>query len=477
MVNNNLKALKSGIWYTIANFFTKGLIFITIPIFTRIMTSDEIGEFANISAWFYIFLILASFQLQYSIALAKFDYQNNFNSYLCSILFLSTIISSIWFTVILLFTDFFSSILSIQKNYIILMFVCLLIYPAIEIFQTSCRVTYRYKEAIIISLIVTITSTLCSLIFTLISNQKLDGRVYGYFIPLIIIALYVYIYIIKNGKTISKEHWKYSLIISSPLILHALAGNLLQSSDRIMILKLQNASEAGLYSIASMCAIIVSVLWASMNTAWSPWAYDKMNNKEFNDLRIYSKPYFIFFFLIAIIFMLIAPELLYIMGGNEYIIAAKVIPPIMCGYIFQFIYSLYVNIEYFNKKQKFIAFGTVVSAILNVILNYIFIPTYGYVAAAYTTLISYMFLYLIHWSVVKKIGCSSWYDGRFFVICSVMAVLFCIVITILYDYNIIRYIIIFAILLWFLYLMYIKKAEIKMAIKNKSLKDLLKIYC
>lgn len=55
--------LKSGLWYTISNFAFRAVAFITTPIFARILTKAEYGEFNNISSWITILLILASCDL------------------------------------------------------------------------------------------------------------------------------------------------------------------------------------------------------------------------------------------------------------------------------------------------------------------------------------------------------------------------------------------------------------------------------
>ena len=61
--NNNVKALKSGIWYTAANFLTKSIGFITTPIFTRLMTHDEFGLYNNFTSWTSTLTILVTLNL------------------------------------------------------------------------------------------------------------------------------------------------------------------------------------------------------------------------------------------------------------------------------------------------------------------------------------------------------------------------------------------------------------------------------
>ena len=111
--------------------------------------------------------------------------------------------------------------------------------------------------------------------------------------------------------------------------------------------------------------------------------------------------------------IMIAPEILYILGGEEYMQAVYVIPPVMIGYIAQMLYTLYVNIEYYNRKQKQIMAGTLIAAAINIILNLIFIPIFGYIAAAYTTLVGYIVLLFVHYAFVRHMKLESIYDMKF----------------------------------------------------------------
>ena len=69
-----------------------------------------------------------------------------------------------------------------------------------------------------------------------------------------------------------------------------------------------------------------------------------------------------------------------------------------------------VGIEYYNKKTKYISIGTVSATFANVILNYIMIKLLGYKMAAYTTLISYILLFVFHWNISRKFNGDKVYD-------------------------------------------------------------------
>ncbi|GAH32940.1 unnamed protein product, partial [marine sediment metagenome] len=72
-------------------------------------------------------------------------------------------------------------------------------------------------------------------------------------------------------------------------------------------------------------------------------------------------------------------------------------------YVGVFLYTLYGNYSFYRKKTGLISLTTLFAGGINIGLNYWLIPIYGYVAAAYTTLVSYFLLFLFHFLNVKYI--------------------------------------------------------------------------
>lgn len=473
---NNNKVLKAGFWYTICNFFVKGLTIITTPIFTRIMTSEDIGLFSNITSWFSLLAIVTTFEIYSSVSIARFDYKNDLDSYISSSLILGSIITFIFYMLVLVFSEFFMNLFMMDFLTLNLVFIYLLVYPSIQMYQIKNQINYDYKSTIKVTLISSILSTLTSITLTLSIIGGLKGRIIGYFVPLIICCLVIYFKLLRKGKKISKKYWKYALTISFPLIWHLLAGYILSSSDRIMITKILSPDDNALYSVAYTLSMVVFLLWSSMNNAWSPWAYEQMDKKDYAKLKKYSKPYTIFFLLIVFCFLLISPELLYILGGKYYYQARFIIPPVMIGYVFQFIYSLYVNIEFYHKKQKNIAIGTIIAAITNIVLNFLLLERFGYIAAAYTTLIGYILLAIIHYLFVKKLKCDTWYSIKFFSIVAILSLISIILFNILYMINYVRYIIVALLFIFVIIYLLRNKSDIIDAISEKSFDRLISIF-
>lgn len=71
--SNNEKALKSGVWYTVANFIMKGIGFITTPIFTRLLSHSEFGLYSNYASWLQTFTMFVTLNLASTFISARFD--------------------------------------------------------------------------------------------------------------------------------------------------------------------------------------------------------------------------------------------------------------------------------------------------------------------------------------------------------------------------------------------------------------------
>ena len=101
------------------------------------------------------------------------------------------------------------------------------------------------------------------------------------------------------------------------------------------------------------------------------------------------------------------------------------------------------NVEYYYQKTKLIALATFISAILNLILNAIFIKFFGYCAAGYTTLVSYICLVIMHYifyhSIIKNKGINNLFDIKKICLMSVCLIGIMFVVALTYNYTVTRY--------------------------------------
>lgn len=433
--------VKASFWYLVSNMVLKGLGFITVPIFARMLTKAEFGYYNNFTAWLSILTIIATLSLSTSLVRARFDFEDDLDSYVTSNLVLGTLSVVVFFVLACLNREFLEKIFALDFKYIIAMFLSILLLPAYNMFTQLQRFAYKYKIVVAITIGVSVGSVLLSLGLMSAMSNALDARIIGAQFPFFAVSVVLYGYFLIKSRTVKIKYWKYSLAICLPYMIHLLAGNVLSSVDRTMITNMCGAEDNALYSMAYNIAMIVAVLWDSLNSAYSPWLGERLHNKDYERIKRYSYGYILFFALCLIGVMLITPEILYILGGKEYIEAKYVIPPVMLGYMFMFLYSMYTNIEQFEKKTKGMAIATVLAAMLNLGLNYVFIQIFGYLAAAYTTLAGYMFLFLFHYFLVRKMGFHTVYNTKFIILIALVVSLASVVVLALYQFNVIRYVV------------------------------------
>lgn len=462
--------LKAGMWYTISNFLFKGMAFIVTPIFVRLLSKAEFGDFSNFASWMSLLVIITSCDLQTSIIRSKLEFEDDIDKYISSLLALSTLITGVFYTIFLVFDDFvFSEILFIDKKYIHIMFLYLLAVPAYNMFVTKQRAFYKYKLFSIMTGISIVLSLVSSLLLINLMDDNLSARIIGQYVPIAIISLVIYVLLMIKGKGVKISYCKYALIICIPLVPHLLAMNVLSASDRIMIKRMCGAEDLALYSIACTCAHIMGVLLDSMNKAWAPWFLESLHKREYASIHKVTKPYLLCFVAISFMVMLLGPEIVTILGGKEYIEAIGALPPLIAGAVVQFVYTMYVQVEFYEKRTSIAAMGTIIAAIINVGLNLLLIGRFGYKMASYTTFIGYCCLLAFHYYFVSKLGYGRIFDRKFIMVVIITTfVLMCFCVAI-YDYVIIRYILIVLYILVALFVGLREKQKIMNIVKKVNI--------
>ena len=450
----NKKAVKAGIWYTIGNILLKGCIFLTLPIFTRILSTKDFGVYNTYMAYEGLLTAIIGLGLYGTVKNAKLDFEEKFNDYLSSMITLSLI----FFITIIIISNFLYVFYEKAFGFSRLITNCLILQSygsfLIYFYGAKLNIEFKYKSYIIISFLNTFLNIIISIILILFvfPNQRYIGRILGSAIPLIILAIVLTLVILFKGKTyIKKEYWKYGLSIGIPLVPHVISQSLLSQFDRIMINNMTSPSYAGIYSYIYTICTITFVICQSLDNSWTPWVYMKIKNNQEEDIKKAGTKYVLLFSLLTIGFICIMPEITGIIADKTYMDGINLIVPLTLANYYVFMYMLPVGIEYYNKKTNFISAGTVGAAIINLILNIITIKLFGYKAAAYTTLISYIILYYFHRIISSRYNINKCYDFKKITKLNLLTLLVGLLVLFTLKYNmisfVIRYIIILIVLI------------------------------
>lgn len=430
--------VKSAAGYMASNLLVKASGFITIPIFTRLLSQAEYGQYNNFLSWVTIVGIVTSMSLESTLISAKQDYEDSFEDYAFSISIISIFLAGIWWLLAWVLMPFVSPLLAMDPLYIHAMFIYLLFQPIVNIYQTRERFLFKWKATVATSVAVSVGSAVLSVLLVITMGDKLLGVIAGRVAPMMLIGALLLLACIKQGNKFIVSCVAYALPIAAPFIPHLLAMNLLGSLNKIFIEQACGSEANAMYSLANNCGLIVSIFTTSLNGAFAPWLGERLAEGEYAVTRKVGKPYILLFALLAIGASLFAPEIMYILGGPDYIDAASMIPAISMGCVFQFAYCMYVNIEQFKKKTVGMALASASAAVVNAALDIVLIPRFGYQVAAIATAISYAWLLFVHMALVSHIGLLKVYDVKYNIIVIAITTISMVLISAIYPYPVAR---------------------------------------
>ena len=411
------KVIKSSIWYTVANVSIRAVAIVTTPIYTGMLTTADYGKANTFNSWIDVFNVFACLCVVYSIGRAKLDYSDRFDEYMSALQGLSSSFGLILLVLAFIFRESLAGWIHYEVPLAVGLFAYLCVSPSVEYMMQKCRYEYRYKENILISVIRCVGQVALSILLMLLFNDsRYIGKILGVMLPTAIMGIIFYVRFIVKGRVFyNREYWVYALKIGLPMIPHALALILLAQMDRIMIKGICGDGEAGLYIFGYSFATLLMIFTNAIGQAYLPWFNETLYDGKADKIRQVQKKLVLLGCFLSLIFIAAAPEALMLLSisNNSYWIAKYVVPPIVLGTLAQYFYTNYVNVEIFCKKTSIIAAGSCFAALVNYVLNHTFIPRFGYIAAAYTTLASYVVLMVMHYIMVRFVLRRKVYDDMY----------------------------------------------------------------
>ena len=311
---------------------------------------------------------------------------------------------------------------------------------------------YKYKTLVLVTVLVSVAKPGIGIFFVLHAEDKVTARIMGLLIVELVGYAWMFVYQMYSGKAFfSKKFWKYALRLNLPLIPHYLSQTVLSSADRIMIKQMVGVAEAGIYGLAYNISLIMTLFNTALQQTLSPWIYQKIKEKRLDKMADITFAAFGFTAVMNLGLIAFAPEIVRIFAPAEYYPAIYVIPPVAMSVVLMFAYNIFSTFEFYFEKSTFIMLASIMGAGLNVILNGIFIPKFGYYAAGYTTLVCYLIYTGCHYYCMQKL-CKEKLNGvrvyktkkLLIMVFAFMLLGFLLLVT--YSYPVVRYMLILIIL-------------------------------
>lgn len=466
--------MKVSFWYTFSNFMQKFVVVLSVPVITRMISATEYGMYSVYGAWFEIIYNMCTLALAsggYYVGMKKHsDKKEKYDSSICTLCFC---ITSVCFLFFKLFPGIWGNLFAIPISYQLPMFVGIVLGCPRDYWAAGERYKLRYKKLVFITLITSLgvlaTQVICIKIAPVFKITDDLAVIWGGVIPSAVVGIPILISIIVKGQYLfDSEIWKETIQFNVILIPYYMSITLLNQIDRVMIEQFVDAAHAGYYSVAYRAASTINILTVALNQTLMPWIFQKLERCEEKEIRNVSSIIFIIPFVICLFIILLAPEIIFLLSGREYLVASSIIPSVAIGMCLRFVSQTFINVEMYYEKNKLITISTISVALLNVLLNWLLIPRFGFIWAGYTTLICFLIQAIIQSCIVSNVLHIGYiFNLRYIWACIVITIILGIVLESFYDLLIIRYIIFVFILISIFLKREIILLEITKIIKNK----------
>lgn len=448
------ESTKSAIVYTLSTVFSRGLAIITVPIFTRIMTTDQIGEVNLYNSWYSLISAITTLSLTsggYSVALK--EYPNNRDQYQSSVLSITSLFAIIIAIVYFSAPDYWSELLGLPNGLLVLMLIGFLVAPARDFWLARQRYEYKYKLSGCVTIGSAIIASALSVIAVFSANENgckniAEVRLYANYFVIYGVAAIIMLFIFWRGRTLyNKEYWKMSLSLSIPLIGYSIAAQVLNVSDRMMISQMVNNSAVGIYSTLYTVSSLSLMVWQAIHASFVPYLFHNIEC-DINSIKKISLRIMLLYAVMAVITTYMAPEIVRILATEKYYDAIYIMPPIAAGVFLTAFANIYSDIAVYYKKTQYVMYSATIAALANLVLNYIFINICGYMAAAYTTLFSYILMAFFQgvWArklcKINRVESLSIFDDKKLILLACVTIILCLMGIAVYNFYFIRYLVI-----------------------------------
>jgi O-antigen/teichoic acid export membrane protein len=289
----------------------------------------------------------------------------------------------------------------------------IVVVAAILLCQTIGQVGLRYLQILERSVAYGVLTTLKLLFeigvkvwFLVFLGLEYMGVFYSVLCGELVIAVAMTCMIVATlGLSFSKPIARRLIKYSMPLVLSGLCMFVLHQADRFFVLRYQGEAEVGLYGLSyKLGSIANAVLLEAFGLIWFPYVFG-LRDEE--DVRLLCRKVLTYFTLImcwaSLFLSVFSAEIVGAMAEQHFFESHRAMPIIVLAYVFWAIFQVVHTAFFVREKTGQISMLVAAAAVLNCGLNFALVPRFGYMGAAWATLVTFAGLALAAWIRAEQI--------------------------------------------------------------------------
>lgn len=397
------KIVKSTIYYSIGEIVPRIISFLLLPILTTYLTPSEYGINMYTNSVMMFVFVLASLSLNTFLLKNYYVLEDEKErKKLIGSIFLFIIYFNVLIVVLqILFFPFIIKFFNINVPFKPF-FLLAILNNFFDVISIIPLVLFRVKEDargfLIMSLSRTILQFILVYVLVVIFGQGLEGSYYGRLyvnIPFVVIYFY---YVRRNGiLKFDTKIIKQALRFSLPLLPGGLSYLMISLSDRVILERFVSLDEIGIYSVATTLALVLNIVIQSLYKTFEPIIFKEYLNNDFQEtnLKLY-KIYLFALFVGAFATSFYSKEFFVIATAGPFREAYKLVPFLVISAVISGINTYLGILMIAGNKQKMVSMILLTSALISVVLNFVFIPYFGYYGAIIASSISFLITNLFY---------------------------------------------------------------------------------
>lgn len=385
----------------IANLGSKAIHFILAPIFSYWLTVEQYGDMDIITST--ILLLTPAVCLDIYDATFRFASDDQYdNGTVMTVSLLFSVPCFLMSAVVALVS------LVVYKNFI-LPLSC--VYLSLNLLECVLQQFERGRNKLDIFAFSGILDSVCLLLFNGVFLIGMRLQLTGWIISVIIAKFITCGFLIYKTKCfrlfslskVNKDAIRDMVRFCVPLLPNTMMWWIMNLSDRYMLKFFVGAAAAGLYSVANKIPNILSIFENVFYQSWQTSTIRYLNRSDRDEF--YSDVFNNYLRVLAVgavVLLSFSKELTWMLFSNNFKGAWGAIAPLVIGVL---VHALSTNIGALYvafKRTKGTFFTSLAGAVTNIILNIVFIPKFGIIAAAFTTLAGYIVTFVARWTDIRR---------------------------------------------------------------------------
>lgn len=408
-MSRNKDLIKNTLIIGIGQFATKIVTFLLLPLYTAFLSKSEFGFLDIVQTIVSLAIPLLFFQIDQAVFRFLIDYREgdrrqDKRALISTITYGSILLSVIYSLIFLIVCVIFR-----QANTLnFLAFLNVLTATFLGVLLQVARGFSDNKSFTIASSINGILTAALSVLFVVTFRMGINGVMIGIILANLIATLYLVlsqsILLFLNRDSISKHKLKELLAYSLPLIPNQLSWWVVNLSDRFLITTILGVSENGVYAAANKISSIILSFTNIFNLSWSESAVIHQNDEDSHSFysKTFNSAMLVFCALCALVISGTGCFFKFLIVREEYASSYYQIPILVISVFFNTISGLLGSIYVAKKASKEIAKTSIISAIINIVVNFLLIKNIGLFAASISTLIAYFTMTAYRYVNVQK---------------------------------------------------------------------------